>query len=114
MARCCHGDQRWRPVAKETNSHGNQQTGRTWDDTFEMPRLTVDLLARCTGHATKRRKDETQEQFLAKITHLYCSEKGLESIVSPHHGHNTLNYFYFRRIFIIVVTSLYCIYMTTR
>ena len=47
-----------------------------------MPRLTVDLLARCTGHATKRRKDETQEQFLAKVTHLYCSEKGLEIIVS--------------------------------
>lgn len=46
-----------------------------------MPRLTVDLLCRCTGHATKRRRDEKQERFLAKLTHLYCSEKGIESIV---------------------------------
>ena len=52
-----------------------------------MPRLTVELLCRCTGHATKRRRDENQEQFLSRITHLYCSEKGIEKIVSAlvHH-----------------------------
>jgi protein phosphatase 1 regulatory subunit 42 len=44
----------------------------------------VDLLCRCTGHAAKRRKDETQQQFLARITHLYCSGKGLEIIENLH------------------------------
>ena len=47
-----------------------------------MPRLSVELLCRCTGHANKRRKDESQEQFLARVTHLYCSEKNIEYIVS--------------------------------
>ena len=47
-----------------------------------MPRLTIDLLARSTGNATKRRRDESQEVFLARVTHLYCADKGIETIVS--------------------------------
>ena len=43
--------------------------------------MTVDLLLKCTGQA-KRKRDETREQFLRRITHLYCSEKGIEAIVS--------------------------------
>lgn len=46
-----------------------------------MPRMTADLLVKCTGQA-KRKRDETQDQFLRRITHLYCSEKGIEAIVS--------------------------------
>lgn len=45
-----------------------------------MPRMTTELLCRCTSH-TKRRKDETIEQFLTRVTHLYCAEKGIEEIV---------------------------------
>ena len=47
-----------------------------------MVKLSVDLLCRCTGHASKRRRDENQEQYLARITHLYCSYKQVEKIVS--------------------------------
>ena len=47
-----------------------------------MPRLSVDLLARSAGHAAKRRRDETEELFLARITHLFCADKGIETIVS--------------------------------
>ena len=46
-----------------------------------MPRMT-DLLIKCSGQAKKRR-DEAREQFLGRITHLYCSEKGIGAIVSP-------------------------------
>ncbi len=46
-----------------------------------MPRMIADLLARCTGQA-KRKRCETQEQYLRRITHLYCSEKGIETVVS--------------------------------
>jgi len=42
--------------------------------------MTVELLCRCTSH-TKRRRDETQLQFLGRVTHLYCAEKGIEEIV---------------------------------
>lgn len=45
-----------------------------------MPRLNVELLVRCTGHAGKRRRDETVEQFLSRVTHLYCADKGIETI----------------------------------
>ncbi len=46
-----------------------------------MPQMTASLLARCTGYA-KRKRDESPEQFLRRITHLYCSEKGIDKIVS--------------------------------
>lgn len=46
-----------------------------------MPRMTTDLLVKCTGQA-KRKRDESLEQFLRRITHLYCSERGIETIVS--------------------------------
>ncbi|XP_003384368.2 PREDICTED: protein phosphatase 1 regulatory subunit 42-like [Amphimedon queenslandica] len=84
MATCYHSNF----VAKETSNSSATCCCRLWDEFFKMPRLTVDLLARCTGHATKRRKDETQEQFLAKVTHLYCSEKGLEMIENLHYCRN--------------------------
>lgn len=46
-----------------------------------MPQMTRELLAKCTGHA-KRKRDEDLEHFLRRITHLYCAEKGIERIVS--------------------------------
>lgn len=57
--------------------------------------MTADLLVKCTGQA-KRKRDETQEQFLKRITHLYCSEKGIENIVSLHccgSSYNDMHYY---------------------
>lgn len=46
-----------------------------------MTKITTDMLCRCTGQA-KRRKEESQEQFLKRVTHLFCAEKGIQAIVS--------------------------------
>lgn len=43
--------------------------------------MTADLLLKCTGQAKKKR-DETECQFLRRVTHLYCSEKRIDAIVS--------------------------------
>ena len=46
-----------------------------------MSRMTVDLLCRCTGQ-TRRKREETKEQFLGRVTHLYCAEKEIRRVVS--------------------------------
>ena len=47
----------------------------------DMSRMTVDLLCKCTGQ-TRRKRDETKEQFLGRVTHLYCAEKEIRRVVS--------------------------------
>ena len=95
--------------------------------------MTTDLLVKCTGQA-KRKRDESQEQFLRRITHLYCSERGIEAIVSTSHAsiiiflciiwrypinfhcitmlYNNILYFY-RRDFQVVGISQFSISTTT-
>lgn len=46
-----------------------------------MSRMTVDLLCKCTGQ-TRRKREETKEQFLGRVTHLYCAEKEIRRVVS--------------------------------
>lgn len=58
--------------------HADCKTRNLWK--IKMPRMTADLLVKCRGQA-KRKRHETQDQFLRRITHLYCSEKGIEAIV---------------------------------
>ena len=50
-----------------------------------MPKLTVDLLCKCTSSSVKKKKDETQEQFLARLTHVYCFEKNVDDMVKKTH-----------------------------
>ena len=88
----------------------------------KMPRMTTDLLVKCTGQA-KRKRDESLDQFLRRITHLYCSEKGIETIVSinfparqmPSNGLilMALFLFYFRKDYQPAKASLCCIFMIT-
>ena len=49
-----------------------------------MTKITTDMLCRCTGQA-KRRKEESQEQFLKRVTHLFCAEKGIQAIDNLDH-----------------------------
>lgn len=42
--------------------------------------MTVELLSRSTGQ-TRRRRGESAERLLQRVTHLYCAEKGIHSIV---------------------------------
>ena len=46
--------------------------------------MTVDLLCKCTGQ-TRRKRDETKEQFLGRVTHLYCAEKEIRRVESLSH-----------------------------
>ena len=46
-----------------------------------MVRLTAEYIARCNGH-TKRKRDETTDHYLKRITHLYMAERNIEAIVS--------------------------------
>jgi protein phosphatase 1 regulatory subunit 42 len=41
--------------------------------------MTVELLCRCTGQ-TRRKRGESEERLLQRVTHLYCSDKGVHSI----------------------------------
>lgn len=46
-----------------------------------MPKLTVDLLCKCVSSSVKKKRDETTEQFLARLTHVYCFEKNVDEMV---------------------------------
>ena len=46
-----------------------------------MARMTVEMVGRCTGH-TRRKRGESTESLLQRVTHLYCSERGISRIVS--------------------------------
>ena len=45
-----------------------------------MVRLTVDYIVKNNGN-TKLKRDETTEQYLKRITHLYMSERNIDEIV---------------------------------
>lgn len=53
--------------------------------------MTVELLSRCTGHA-RRKRGESPERLLQRVTHLYCTEKGIQSIVSEGNGPASAGY----------------------
>ncbi|CAH1772792.1 unnamed protein product [Owenia fusiformis] len=45
-----------------------------------MVRLTIDLIARGTSGYTKKKRDESMEHFLKKITHLYLEDRGIDEV----------------------------------
>ena len=47
-----------------------------------MVRLTVDLVARCTSGYTKKKRDESIQQYLKRQTHLHLENKNIDEIVS--------------------------------
>lgn len=50
-------------------------------DYFKMGKITLEMLAKSPSH-TKKRKDETVQQYVRRLTHLYFSEKNIDEIVS--------------------------------
>lgn len=46
-----------------------------------MGKITLEMLAKCPSH-TKKKRDETLQHYLKRLTHLYFAEKGLDEIVS--------------------------------
>ena len=56
-------------------------------DYFKMGKITLEMLAKSPSH-TKKRRDETVQQYARRLTHLYFSEKNIDEIVSrPVHMH---------------------------
>ena len=50
-------------------------------DYFKMGKITLEMLAKSPSH-TKKRRDETVQQYARRLTHLYFSEKNIDEIVS--------------------------------
>lgn len=50
-------------------------------DYFNMGKITLEMLAKSPSH-TKKRRDETVQQYARRLTHLYFSEKNIDEIVS--------------------------------
>lgn len=48
---------------------------------FKMGKITLEMLAKSPSH-TKKRRDETVQQYVRRLTHLHFSEKNIDEIVS--------------------------------
>ena len=46
-----------------------------------MVKITLEMIAKSPSH-TKKRRDETVQQYVRRLTHLYFSEKNIDEIVS--------------------------------
>lgn len=46
-----------------------------------MVKLTIDLISRGTSGYTKKKRDETMQQYLRRLTHLYLESKGIDEVV---------------------------------
>ena len=47
-----------------------------------MVKLTIDLISRGTSGYTKKKRDETMQQYLRRLTHLYLENKGIDEVVN--------------------------------
>lgn len=93
---------------------------------FNMGKISFEMIAKSPSH-TKKRRDETVQQYVRRLTHLYFSEKNIDEIVSVYDlnwcaCHNctswnlfiTANNFFFspyRITFIIVEIYQFSIFM---
>lgn len=53
-----------------------------------MVKLTIDLIARGTSGYTKKKRDESMQQYLKRLTHLYLEDRCIDEVVIN-------NYIYF-------------------
>lgn len=51
------------------------------DLSVNMVKLTIDLISRGTSGYTKKKRHETMEQYLRRLTHLYLENKGIDEVV---------------------------------
>lgn len=52
-----------------------------------MGKISLELIAKSHSH-TKKRRDETVQQYVRRLTHLYFSEKNIDEIDNLHHCRN--------------------------
>lgn len=46
-----------------------------------MVRITADLIARCTSGYNKKKREESVDHFLKRLTHLYLEDKNIDEVV---------------------------------
>lgn len=46
-----------------------------------MVKLTIDLIARGTSGYTKKKRDESMQQYLKRLTHLYLEDRCIDEVV---------------------------------
>jgi len=49
-----------------------------------MVKLTMDLIARGTSGYTKKKRDESMQHYLKRLTHLYLEDRNIDEIVSTY------------------------------
>jgi hypothetical protein len=49
-----------------------------------MVKLTIDLIARGTSGYTKKKRDESMQQYLKRLTHLYLEDRCIDEVVNKH------------------------------
>jgi protein phosphatase 1 regulatory subunit 42 len=47
-----------------------------------MVRLTVDVIARGTSGYAKKKRDESIQHYLKRLTHLYLEDRSIDEVVS--------------------------------
>lgn len=47
-----------------------------------MVRLNIDMIARGTSGYTKKKREESMNQYLKRLTHLYLENRSIDEIVS--------------------------------
>lgn len=80
-----------------------------------MGKISLELIAKSHSH-TKKRRDETVQQYVRRLTHLYFSEKNIDEIVSKIVILSTLYqiddcFAGFWVKFLLIITCCICLYL---
>ena len=51
------------------------------DTQSKMVRLTMDLIIRGTSGYAKKKRDESTQHFIKRLTHLYLEDKNIDEVV---------------------------------
>jgi len=71
-----------------------------------MGKISLELIAKSHSH-TKKRRDETVQQYVRRLTHLYFSEKNIDEIVSK----IDVCFAGFWVKFLLIITCCICLYL---
>jgi len=66
-----------------------------------MGKITLEMIAKSPSH-TKRRRDETVQQYVRRLTHLYFSEKNIDEIVSTQTIREKASSVFFEQTFVFI------------
>ena len=78
-----------------------------------MGKISLELIAKSHSH-TKKRRDETVQQYVRRLTHLYFSEKNIDEIVSKTNSRLFTRCLFFRFLGNVFIDyNVLCTYLLT-